>query len=957
MINYSVYEGKGNWHQPTRSITSKELFELITCKDNEVATKSKIIRDNYHLKVSGNLEDKGYYKQLKMKHLYSVVPGLKGNISRSRKESDPDFTTSDFTGYFTLDVDKIEEEQKELKEWFRNQKYKDIPYIHLVARSISGLMDGSLFVIVHLSDELFEYFIKSPKEVKDLVSAKFRNDTGLTGITANGFTQCRYISHDEDAYLNMETTPITKNELSIYIKDIKGNSKRKKRSASYKSIHRMDRYNKNIALDWSYNLALLKQTQCRGNNFNFLKEWIPLTYGVGLSIEDVYNYAHDLDFSDKDSLLDDIEYYYKYLAQEGHEIKLIPSTENLEYLNYKPPKELDDSIELLENEYLTFPSEALENKRLIIEAPAGSGKTTAIINHFENSTDGCIFLQPYKIVAEQKAMKFGWHLIKEGILPNKDKNQVGTFNAISKIMKSQDIEMNNSFLVVDEAHLMITDNFRSDVMESLFKSFDFFKGVILITATHIDATMFESFKLLKYSMPSKYKKFDLIQTDKIDVAMCGSLDRDSLNLVFLDNKNDQALYSDVLSKQGYCVEIMNNEKKETPLYQTIVKNEEITNSVNVILTTRFLSHGLDLFTSHKSINFVICPGLLMNVQSSYQIIQFINRFRKNENVSIKVIVKKTNFFVAESIGSQSLRESAKKALEASSNNVNTEIELLNHDESYPQRVLDIIERNSLIPDIDSDCYTFSQLSQSQYEYKLLSKFENKNIIYLLDYLHHHNLVLDKISTYEESFSPPVKIAIDQFKKETREQKKIRYQNEIINAYAILKRKNTCEDEKFYKYVKETVGGGRLLELSSILDNLRIARNILLHEGRNKYKKILRKAKILKNLYYDNELISSLRNCFEIDQVYSKKERADILKKVLDEFDSRLCKDFRRDYIDNNKSSTYILSDFFEIVRVNKKGIDGGYKVLSNNPFREYYSMRSSGFYTEEHDVYTLREVS
>ncbi len=143
---------------------------------------------------------------------------------------------------------------------------------------------------------------------------------------------------------------------------------------------------------------------------------------------------------------------------------------------------------------------------IYIISPCNSGKTvfaieklSDFINNYLNKK--LIILEPYIANAKQKANKYGLHCIHEGIMPNDDPIQIGTYDSIIKLEKIE-TPLSDYVLVVDEAHNLVSESgYRTEAMNNIIGYQDAFHKVIYFTATPIEImkdSIYKDFKVFRF---------------------------------------------------------------------------------------------------------------------------------------------------------------------------------------------------------------------------------------------------------------------------------------------------------------------------------------------------------------------------------------------------------------------------------------------------------------------------
>ena len=924
MKSFSLYEGVNNWDTPTKNVMAEEFINLIKDPNNVIASQTQCILKEYHLKGSDE------YRDMKKAILMNVAFGLKAGISRSPKILGREYTTEDLTGLFTLDVDQYETEP--LKKWFANREFEKLDYIYMVGRSVSGMKDGSMFVVIRISEELYSPALhKKGKKLKEVISRKFRDDTGLTGITQNGVTQARYVSHDPDVFFNPDARAIKEEDIKPYHNLLKEDTTIVKKTNEIKATYGpVPEGSAESVLDWSFNEAIKQGAPGKGQNFSFIQKWIPIAYKCGCELKDILGYAISCIEMDKEELEYKITSFYNTL--ETCEVKgsLVPSIEDLRNMKYSPPNMIQEAITLKKGEYLNLSVEVFNHNRLMIVAPPGRGKTTAIVNLCESNGYPSILLQPYRNVAEQKGEKFSWHTVFNGLSPNFDPNQVGTFDSIVKYIKSEKLDLQGAYLIIDEAHLMITEYFRKETLERLYWAFDNFMGVILLTATYIESNLFDGFEIKKYEEEGRTIPYTLVQADNPNVAIFDLLEPNSLNFILLDNKEQNERNAQILRMDGFVVETLSADKDNTPFYHQIKTEGIIPENVQVIFSTRIISHAVDLYAPGRKINYIICPQKIGNApQPAYQVAQFCHRFRENEEFDVNLILKKKTYLLGTVFDLKKLYNQIQTRTEKKQVELNSILDNLQKILG-PERFEDFLRKYIKVSlplsyNEDWNMVNISALGLAQEVYKTTEHIIGRNIILYLNELASYGFVHQEIILHDRQQSDTVRKLEEVLKKQRQAEKEEVYHNEVSEAY---------EKHKIFQDIPETEGGRRFLELFSILDNRCWVKNILFSTHRKDYAKVLLQAKNFmgKN---SNPLCAKVYASFQKGWIYSTQEMFELIEEIREDLVSTGLSILVADFPMGEKGVKRYLNQFFRFEKSCSRHKKNCYKVVSNNPLGEY----------------------
>ena len=811
------------------------------------------------------------------------------------------------TGLFTLDVDR--DPEATLKAFWESERLSHLPYVCIAARSISGMDNGSMYVIVKCTDEVTEYASYHPVQFKKALKEKFRVDTGLMAGIDDVGGQCRYLSHDPEAFINREVVPITMDELERYLV-----TKREAVVQTFVDMTDRQECTGHDVCQWAYEAAVEEcGAPVAGNSYEFRVPYTRYAYTRGATLEEAVNFAEQV-FPTKDNdHRQHITHLYNNCESYGLPTDLLPTlgTPTVRSLSELKFRKCDNGYKgnklyLNDEGYVDFGLEIFEERYVSIEADTGTGKTHRVMELAEKNDVPLVIFEPYRSATDQKADEAQWHAIVSGTAPNADTLQVGTFNAITKVNCSEHISASETILVIDEAHLLVTEGYRREVMEELYEVFTLYKGVILLSATSIESPIFEGFKRYVYVHRNPPKKtLNIIEAEDPTAALIDTLDRDSLNVIYLDSKNSHSVKAELLASYGYSVATLSSDDKTSELYERIIKGEKIPSDIDVLMITRVLTHAVDMF-SDRPINYVIYPSNNdTRLPEPYQVVQFTNRFRRHDVTGITMIAKRNEYRLGREFRYHDVYKDLKQKAYRIIDNAN-DLLLAIADGHKKEGLVKELEKNPGVRHLGDD-FGISEVSLAQGVYEIQSRYERKNINAYLSYLHDHGFTGFRIATHKAKLSEGDSTLIKEKKKQQNEEKEKEFKIDVEVAYSNFK--NNEE-------LGETTGAKRLLELGKLV-GFSDAKRILLKSkfGNSSYKKI-REMAIIENrrgLYKIDELIYNeiklnvpytASTLFEmINGIYDKlpEEEKLAFSKIKPEKESQVFK-FLSPYFDKQRSS-------------------------------------------------------
>lgn len=298
--------------------------------------------------------------------------------------------------------------------------------------------------------------------------------------------------------------------------------------------------------------------------------------------------------------------------------------------------------------------EILTNKKkhVLISAPTGSGKTTAILNAALKLNLNVIFTVPNKAVVAQIKKERGFELgASYENIPIKEQMEiynvvVSTINKLEQIPDHWDLS--NYILICDEKHTHVTTvGFRAEHIYMINKMKARFKKVIDVTAT-VEPLYLEEYEEKIYFIKKDTKKYDINITvtelekkekTKNKRKSSANSKRVLIDLLkkYKDTRcivlNNDIAFNDVYAEQNQDIYLsLNSKTKKSEHYSYILEHQKIPDNIKVLLTTDLFSAGLNLLNKDEII--VIINGFI----DPTLIKQFVARFRILDRIKVEIIV-------------------------------------------------------------------------------------------------------------------------------------------------------------------------------------------------------------------------------------------------------------------------------------------------------------------------------
>lgn len=322
--------------------------------------------------------------------------------------------------------------------------------------------------------------------------------------------------------------------------------------------------------------------------------------------------------------------------------------ENFEIKRYI--SELNSSVFFCHNHYTS-----------LIDSPTGSGKTELI---FERSLDTpkIIIAFPYtsQVIQQQKLHIDYQCLYDDNQYDDSKSNKIiCTYDKLVTLI-NHDLDLNEYELHLDECHnLYVSSNYRDRIMYYISLSIRNrnYKKVFLYSSTY------DTKYLNNYLIIDKHFKITCKDKNKDDIT-CIHLDNSSkvtmnesilyhfqynvMNnekvLIYRNNKSENISLGKSLEDIGFDVLVVDSDSKNEEEIIDLLRNQEISNKTNVLITTSILTEGINLL--NKNITQI---HYIDKSKSASTIRQFTSRARNRKHKTFVWYKKEENFNIKKNI--------------------------------------------------------------------------------------------------------------------------------------------------------------------------------------------------------------------------------------------------------------------------------------------------------------------
>lgn len=344
---------------------------------------------------------------------------------------------------------------------------------------------------------------------------------------------------------------------------------------------------------------------------------------------------------------------YKRKHKYGYALQETPEIIPIEHVRVDKHIPKDLAIELLKR-----------RERLIVDAPTGSGKTTAFMDGFKDLADETynfyIFVAPTIALSEQIALEHNVTCAKGGIKGFKnmivqkvlqgERIFVSTYDKCAEVISfiENGIEYENNpkpnfYLVYDEAHkLTEAYNYRFSTIDQLNELAEIATSLIGLSGTPEDVLKNDWDKIIKIdngnskSTNLDYRVFTydtnengIITPENADlmlIPVVRGLLQQTRVLLFINNKERIQRITRLLKGEGINVQTVTSDKRQSATYTNIVETGTIAEDIQVVISTSVLADGISL---NNGLNWscVVVADRDSQIWNSSTIKQISHRFR------------------------------------------------------------------------------------------------------------------------------------------------------------------------------------------------------------------------------------------------------------------------------------------------------------------------------------------
>lgn len=483
------------------------------------------------------------------------------------------------------------------------------------------------------------------REMSDLIENALKEEF-LTDIkidkSCNSITKLTYISKDNDIQISGRNLVPYHFEHKITInedieKTVKNLSKQAIESTSQEYI-----------LDNSFALNLLYKYLKDKNTMDNYEDWIKM---IMVCINSLNNIDDALEISKKFSQLS-----YKYNESDFLNVFTNLSTYNYSNLNIKTliydyelkyDFKLNTTIqqtkfeniekEKVEIEYIKPEQIKIEKFNLLL-GKCGTGKTTALVNHFQDNNMKFIIAMPNSLPVESLAKKFNLQSITGD---TKQINQyangyVAVYDSIYKIKNLKDYN-----IVLDEYTQLYNEfSFRSYNFRHVIDTIKNCKSITLCSGTELknfDLSVIseEPLNVMDFMyIQKKQRNIKLVLGDDNKSTLDRLLDFTKLNVVYTNSKRQSESLIKLYKSKGKKCFHLNAESRidrNNPVIAGII-NGYMPEDLDIIFTTKTLLSAIDLYNTNINL-------IMMDNCSADDAIQFSGRFRADDS-DLHFIIRK-----------------------------------------------------------------------------------------------------------------------------------------------------------------------------------------------------------------------------------------------------------------------------------------------------------------------------
>lgn len=630
--------------------TEEEVFDLFLSDQTKKVTQEIITK--HKDQILNKWTDKGEYQKDKVKKLMAV------SFGNLLPNTDDDKI---ITNLICLDIDQ---NTKEELDQFRD-KAKDKPFVRWIGRSVSGALNGSLFLVVSAeldgiepSNEFLSNLGLTGQEneqvIKEVIYCAYIDyitfELKRAGIVAGknkGPKALRYIAYDPDIYFNPQSSSILFDSLQKYVALTKKKAKTYTSTVQKISSDKWIDICKHYANEKGYDLV-------DGQKHLYVTYFAIQALRLGIEKDQVRDYFDSLDITIKSNAL---SVYKKYADTFGADSHLLTKDIYSKKIHLRKDQYLSDIKEdvfkwIEDKKYCCLDGLCSLGKsyfanNTLKEYSKQRGLKTIIVDSLnikaesDHNQYGNEYLTGERLrgIKGSKNMFIQTVLQEDVIITNQD-----TFPLIAKHLKETNQQ---AVVVVDEFHSLVK-GFRKRQSKNLFHWIaEIADNVLMLSGTPVPYFKSLGFDYIRVTKDRSKTKYTLRRQSKdwtTDLINTVESD-DRLIIAKYNSKAELKRAKRLLKLRGFeedqiLMIYTDNPKKEQQKYIGRL-NTDFENSfddkVKIILCTAKVNEGLDLYSSKRNILFLGFEKY--SIFNAKDAAQFPERWRTDKDKEVIMFVK------------------------------------------------------------------------------------------------------------------------------------------------------------------------------------------------------------------------------------------------------------------------------------------------------------------------------
>lgn len=645
-----------------------DIYELIR---TGFRVETEYIQKKYRDTILNDFPDgKTSYQGDKKRLLPSVC--FAGNIDRSSGAKNDDFIHS---GRICLDID--DNSKQELDDFFDLVRSGRLQYVEAAARSVSGAVNGSLWVNVKIeipsnidrldrgltklltiqkTDDHFTKFSKLHEGYHRALTYLFADQVKIKVGTSKDLKRGRYLTHDADLYLNRSAKDFRLKTLLLALKKIEAEEAKLK-----KQVDHFDRQTFDIEEQDAFKFAeafAAKEYSYENRQLYISRLAIGLNL-LGIPQDAAEAYVNDrypdYDFRRRDGISFPYKKYSDSFGRWSYKLKPKEVKSDLVF-SLKPGQYLSDYADQLSDIIHT-------NGKVDLKSGTGTGKNFAVVRHIApalKKLNGCKTVVVCSLNAktekdaEQYKLEFitGERLKKSGFLKShvwqeavKADVLLCNQDSFPKIAEHFDRQGEQLNVFLDESQTLVNGmSYRPEVIVNLMTAAKrIAKTICLMSGTPKPYFSKLGFKRIEVNQDDRPAilttvRHRLKSLELTALKHCQMTAFDQVRTVIkLQSKNGIRRTKALLLASGFKADevvCLFSEKsiKESKAYQKFKEakqgQESFAAVVKVVLCTSFINEGLDIYSDYD-LQFVnIEKRRSFDIE---ELIQFADRHRTGKN--------------------------------------------------------------------------------------------------------------------------------------------------------------------------------------------------------------------------------------------------------------------------------------------------------------------------------------